>query len=60
MYHLADYDYMSEPSLKHDQIQEIKKRLNAEWKKRGMTMYKLAEALKDKTGFTKQHMSAKH
>ena len=51
---------MSEPSLKHDQIQEIKKRLNNEWKKRDMTMYKLAEALKDKTGFTDINYNTVH
>ena len=43
---------MSEPNFKHEQIQAIKKRLNAEKGKHGMTTYKLAEALKEKTGFT--------
>ena len=44
---------MSEPNFKHEQIQAIKKRLNAEKDKHGMkTTYKLAEALKEKTGFT--------
>ena len=44
---------MSEPNLKHDQIEAIKLRLNAEKDKHGMkTTYKLAEALKEKTGFT--------
>ena len=37
---------MSEPSFKHDQIQAIKKRLDDERVKHGMTTYKLAEALK--------------
>ena len=43
---------MSEPSFKHEQIQAIKKRLDDERVKRGMTTYKLAEALKKETGFS--------
>ena len=43
---------MSEPSFKHDQIQAIKKRLDDERVKHGLTTYKLAEALKKETGFT--------
>ena len=52
---------MSEPNFKHEQIQAIKKRLNAEKDKHGMkTTYKLAEALKDKTGFTDINYNTVH
>ena len=46
---------MDETNFKHEQIQAIKKRLNLAFTKSGLTLYKLAEALNNKTEFTDIH-----
>lgn len=48
---------MDKTDFKHTQIQAIKLRLNNAREKSGMTIYKLSEALKDKTEFSNIHFN---